>query len=89
MKQNGRFRHESLQDRESIKGLLKAVTSGIGAGKVTLEDENGTLVLVPSGLLRLKINASADDDQNRLDIRISWQGDKAIGKDKTLKIKGS
>jgi len=87
MKQNGRFRHESLQDKESIKSLLKAVTNGIGAGKITLEDENGNLVLVPGGLLRLKINASVDDDQNKLDIRISWQGDTVVGKDKTLKIK--
>ncbi len=88
MKHNGRFRHESLQDQDTIKNLLKAITSGIAEGEITLEDKNARLVMEPTGLLRVKIKASIDDDQNTLDIRISWQGEKDIAKDKSLKIKG-
>ena len=37
-KQN--FRHESLQDTESIQVLLKALTRGIGKGRLTFSDED-------------------------------------------------
>jgi len=87
MKQNGRFRHESLQDQATIKGLLKAITNGIGAGKISLEDENGNLIMEPSGMLRLKINAAVDDGQNKLDIRISWQGESEPTSKKSVTIK--
>ncbi len=87
VKQNGRFRHESLQDQDTIKDLLKSITAGIGQGKITLSDGDGSMTLEPAGLLRLKINASADDDLNKLDIRISWQGETEKPGKKTLKIK--
>jgi len=87
MKQNASFRHESLQDRETIQNLLEALTEGIGKGKITLEDADGTLVLQPSGLLRLKITGTADDDRNRLDIRLTWHDKSKPAKTKPPKIK--
>ena len=33
---DGKFRHESLQDRKTIKTLLAALTKGIRAGEITL-----------------------------------------------------
>ncbi len=86
MKQSSRFRHESLQSPDSIKGLLKALTQGIGKGKVVLEDDNGNMVLEPEGLLHLKISANQDDDRNRINIKISWQGENNIPEKKDLKI---
>ncbi|NVK20262.1 MAG: amphi-Trp domain-containing protein [Methylocystaceae bacterium] len=86
MKQSSRFRHESLQTTDSIKSLLKALTQGIGKGKVVLEDEDGNMVLEPEGLLHLKISANQDDDQNRINIKISWQGEHNIPSKKDLKI---
>lgn len=88
MKHNTRFRHESLQDISSIKSLLKAISNGIGKGKVQLEDEDGTLTLTPEGLLKLKLTASQDDEQNRINIRISWDSEKTIPKDKPIKVNG-
>ena len=72
-KENSRFRHESLQDRESIKELLKAVTRGIGKGKVRFSDDNGEIVMEPEGLLNLKISASQEEGRHRISIRIRWQ----------------
>lgn len=86
MKQSSRFRHESLQTTDSIKSLLKALTQGIGKGKVVLEDEDGNMVLEPEGLLHLKISANQDDDHNRINIKISWQGEQNIPSKKELKI---
>ena len=46
MKQNTRFRHESLQDQESVQQLLNALVEGISKGRIVLEDEDGHLLSV-------------------------------------------
>ena len=86
MKQNSKFTHESLQDAESIKSLLKAISQGIGKGKVQLEDEDGELTMHPEGLLRLKISGSQDDEKNKLNIRISWNNETQIPERKPIKV---
>lgn len=67
------FRHDSLQDKETIQDLLKAITKGIGKGKITFSDDTGEIVMQPEGLLDLKITARQDDSKHRLNIRITWQ----------------
>lgn len=86
MKQNSRFTHESLQDKNSIRELLKAISNGISKGKIILEDEDGVLTMEPDGLLHLKVTASQEDERNRLNIRITWQGESEVPKNKRLKI---
>ena len=86
MKQNSRFTYESLQDQDSIKDLLKAISSGISKGRIVLEDEDGVLTMEPEGLLHLKVTASQEDERNRLNIRITWQGETEVPKKKPLKI---
>ncbi|RED45807.1 amphi-Trp domain-containing protein [Aestuariispira insulae] len=87
MKQNGRFRHESLQDRSSIQDLLNALNEGMARGKLVLENEDGKLELNPADLVNLRISATADEDRNRLDIRISWQGEREVPKGKKIPLK--
>ena len=87
MKQNAKFVHESLQDQNSIKNLLKAISTGIGKGKVVLEDEDGVLTLNPEGLLHLKISASEEEDKSKINLRISWDNKKEIPANKSIKIK--
>ncbi len=72
MKNDGKFRHESLQTRKSVKALLEAVTKGIGKGELTLSDEDGEILLEPEGLLGLRIRAEKADGANRIDLRITW-----------------
>lgn len=69
---NDSFRHESLHDGKSIKALLKSIEKGLGDGEITLEDEDGRLVLTPEGLLHLKITASREEGRQKLTIRIRW-----------------
>ncbi len=69
---NDSFRHESLHDAKSITALLKSIEKGLGDGEISLEDEDGRLVLTPEGLLRLKVTASSEEDRQKLTIRISW-----------------
>ncbi len=83
-----RFHHESLQDRESIKDLLKALINGIEKGKLSFSDGDGEILMQPEGLLRLKLTASRQDDLNRVNVRISWQSaDKPKKNRKPLVVK--
>jgi amphi-Trp domain-containing protein len=82
------FRHESLQDRESIQAILKAITQGVAKGKLTLSDEEDEMVLNPDGLLQLKVTATQDTDRHRINLRITWQAESEPMKSgKTLKVK--
>ncbi|MDF1692490.1 MAG: amphi-Trp domain-containing protein [Zhongshania sp.] len=82
------FRHESLQDAKTIQDLLKAITKGLARGRLSFSDDDGDIVLEPEGLLKIKVTASQDSHQERLDIRISWQTDDSQLATKTLKIEG-
>lgn len=86
MKQSTRFRHESLQDSESVQTLLNAVVEGISKGKIVLEDEDGTMVMKPKGLANLKISASQDEKKNRLYVRLTWYESTDPVREKELKI---
>ena len=80
------FRHESLQDKDTIRDILEALTKGLGKGKLTFTDDNGEIVLRPSGLLNLKVTAGREDSRNRVDIRITWQTEKKSKQKKSLSV---
>lgn len=67
------FRYESLQDAQSIRDLLKAVMDGLDKGSLSFSDGDDAIEMQPKGLLRLKLSASQQDSQQRVNIRISWQ----------------
>ncbi|NDR55508.1 amphi-Trp domain-containing protein [Aliiruegeria sabulilitoris] len=72
MKTDGKFRHDSLQTRKTVKTLLEALTKGIGKGELVLSDDDGEITLEPDGLLNLRIRAERADGSNRVDLRITW-----------------
>ncbi|MDU0355847.1 amphi-Trp domain-containing protein [Paraglaciecola aquimarina] len=80
------FRHESLQDNKSIQDILKAITKGIGKGKLVFSDDNDSFEIHPEGLLQLKVTASEDESRHRLDLRISWQPKERVLEEKNLKV---
>jgi len=67
------FRHESLQNRDSIQAILKALTEGIAKGKVTFSDDDDSISMAPDGLLNLKLTVSQEDNRNRINLRIAWE----------------
>ena len=82
-----RFRHESLQDCNSIQEILKSITTGIGKGKVTFGDKDDEIIMEPKDLLNLKLTASQDENRHRINIRITWQvEDKTVKKRKDLSV---
>lgn len=80
------FRHESLQDLQSIQRILKAITKGIGKGRLVFSDEDGELKMEPDGLLNLKVTGESNDSRNRLTIRITWQAEEKA-KSKKLSVR--
>ncbi len=67
------FRHESLQNRDSIQDILKALTEGIAKGKVSFSDDDDSISMAPDGLLNLKLIVSQEDNRNRINLRITWE----------------
>ncbi|WP_269585769.1 amphi-Trp domain-containing protein [Roseibium sp. Sym1] len=89
MERKGRFRHQSLQDRKSIQKLLDAVKRGIAKGELEFGDDTGEITLEPRGLITLRVTATQEDDQSRLDLRLTWTNDTENGRDSgKLKVKG-
>jgi len=89
MERKGRFRHQSLQDKKSILKMLDALKRGISKGEIEFGDDTGDITLEPRGLMNLRVTATNEDGQSRLDMRISWTNDSQekqdVGK---LKVKG-
>ncbi len=89
MERKGRFRHQSLQDKKSIQKMLDAVKRGIAKGELQFGDDTGDITLEPHGLMTLRVTATNEDGQSRLDLRISWSNDNQDRKDSgKLKVKG-
>ena len=86
MRRKESFKHESLHDAKSIQEILKAVTKGIAKGKLTFSDEDGEILMEPEGLLNLKVTASQDETQNRVNIRITWQSEEKAKRRKPLSV---
>lgn len=80
------FRHESLQDVRGVQELLKAITRGIGRGRVTFSDDGNEIVLEPQGLVNLKVTARKDEGRHRLDLRVTWQVEEKLADGGALKV---
>jgi len=73
--EKSRFRHESLQDGDSIKELLQAITEGIGKGQLSFSDDNDEILLLPKGLLHFKLRASKEGGTNNVRFSLQWRDD--------------
>jgi amphi-Trp domain-containing protein len=86
MLEKKRFRHESLQDKESIQAILKALAKGLAKGELSFSDDEGKMVMQPEDLLNLKLTASENEAHKRIDIRISWYSEEEPADKGNLKI---
>ena len=84
---NHQFRHQSMQDADSIEQILRAVSDGLAKGKLRFSDDDGELLLHPHGLLDLRLTAEEDDGRQRINLRVSWQrAEKKPARGKSLSI---
>ncbi len=84
------FKHESMQDLDSILKYLNAVTEGLAQGKIRLAAKNKELILEPHGMLRFDVEAKRKGDQRKLAIKLSWkEEDGPESGDDTLVVESS
>ena len=67
------FRHESVQDRQSIVRYLQAITAGIEQGSITLGTDEHMLALAPDGMLELQVRAKRKGGRVKLGIKLYWR----------------
>lgn len=90
MTQKQTFRHESLQDNDTIVALIDAIQKGLVKKDLFFSDDAGGITLSPKGLLGLKIHASQEGEYNQFSIKVSWVDKNARApKKKAIKIKSS
>jgi len=67
------FRHESLQDRESIVKYINALSEGFQSGKLILGNNGNRITLKPSGMIKLDLKARRKDGRIKLTVKINWK----------------
>jgi amphi-Trp domain-containing protein len=70
---NDDFKHESLQDCESIVKYLQAISEGLQNGHLVLANGESPIELRPHGLLKLDLKARRKDGRMKLSFKISWK----------------
>jgi amphi-Trp domain-containing protein len=66
------FKHQSMQDRESILRYLEAITSGLREGRIVFTSGQDEILLRPEGLLTLTVKAKRKEDVSKLTLSVSW-----------------
>ncbi len=83
-----RFKHESLEDAESIVAYLQALAEGFAKGSVCLASNGNELRLEPDGLLRMRVEAKRDGDRTKVVMKVSWRNEDADTlEDEPLEVK--
>jgi amphi-Trp domain-containing protein len=81
------FRHESVQDRQSIVKYLQAITAGLEQGQISFGTQEHSLSLEPSGMLELQVRAKRKGGRVKLGIKLYWREDDEDGGADPLEIK--
>lgn len=67
-----KFRHESLQDRESIGKYLTTLSDGFLNGKLQFSWKDKRLVLEPQSLVKFDIETRKRDGEVKMVLRFRW-----------------
>ncbi|MBU1238814.1 amphi-Trp domain-containing protein [Myxococcota bacterium] len=69
------FKHESMQDQESVVKYLQTLADGFQRGSIEFHDGTQQLELRPHGLLELRIRARQKGDRSKLVLKLVWKND--------------
>ena len=83
-----KFVFDSLQDSDSIKEFLGALTEGFAKERIVLSTNGDDIVLNPSGLLEFSVKAKKKRDLSRISIKIGWKEGQAgePGEDSKIRV---
>ncbi len=68
-----RFKHESIQDTESILKYLDALRSGFESGQIVFSTKSHEVVLEPKGLIQFDLDAKRKGDRRKLILKFNWK----------------
>jgi amphi-Trp domain-containing protein len=80
------FKHESLQDSQTIAKYLEALKEAFRTGVLEFSDDRGRLQLQPSGLLGFEIDAKKKGGQVKIKLKFAWREDRPEQRSGALKI---
>ena len=86
MASENKFEFESLQDTQSIKTFLEAITEGMSTGKIMFSSTEESIEMVPKGLLHFAIKARKKNNENKITMKIAWKDKQIVSAGKTLSI---
>ncbi|MEW5721581.1 MAG: amphi-Trp domain-containing protein [Thermodesulfobacteriota bacterium] len=67
-----RFKHESLEDSETIIKYLKALQEGFEKGALLFSSDERRLILKPQGLINLDFEAKRKSGEIKVTIKFRW-----------------
>jgi amphi-Trp domain-containing protein len=70
---NEKFRHESLQDKESIGKYLNALSDGFLNGRLHFSWQDKQLLLEPQSLIRFELETKKEDGEVKMSLRFRWE----------------
>jgi amphi-Trp domain-containing protein len=74
------FRHDSLQDQQSIAKYLEALVQGLQSGKLTFESDVKKISLEPHGLIELEVRVKRTHGRSRVRLRLMWREERKAPK---------
>lgn len=72
---NTQFKHESLEDRNSVLKYLNAIKNGIEQGRLTLGSDDQLLIFEPKKRMRFEVSVKRHHARVTMNVDISWQED--------------
>jgi amphi-Trp domain-containing protein len=70
-----RFKHESLEDSDTIIKYLNALKEGFESGTLSFASDDQKLVVKPRGLINLDVEARRKGDEIKLHLKMRWTED--------------
>ncbi len=67
------FRHDSLQDQQSIAKYLEVLVQGLQSGKLTFESDVERIALEPQGLIELEVRVKRARGRAKLRLVLTWR----------------
>jgi amphi-Trp domain-containing protein len=68
-----RFKYESVQDAETLRRYLEAVTAGFAAGELRFSSREGEVCLHPGGVIGFAVEAKSMGGRMKLNFKFSWR----------------
>ena len=79
VEKESRFKYESVQDAETLRRYLEAITAGFAAGEVRFASHEGEVSLHPRGMIGFLVEAKSMGGRMKLHLKFSWR--EASGED--------